>query len=92
VQVAEGFLIGADEEDAEHVLFAFLDLGSCSGRLGLMPWEWANLSILPSLSQVMSESTALRVGFSLRRWIGMTGKIWSMAQRSGRLWKTLKFP
>ena len=37
-------------------------------------------SILPSESQVMSASTARRVGSSVSRWIGMIGKSWSMAQ------------
>ena len=47
-------------------------------------------AILPSLSQVMSCKVALRVGRSFRRWIGMIGKSWSIAQLSGRLWNREK--
>ena len=47
-------------------------------------------SILPSESQVMSASTARFAGSSLRRWMGTTGKSWSIAQESGSDWKTEK--
>ena len=46
--------------------------------------------IFPSLSQVMSCKVALRAGRSLSRWIGMTGKSWSIAQLSGSDWKSEK--
>ncbi len=49
-----------------------------------------NWSILPSESQVMSPSTARRVGASLRRWIGMIGKSCLIAQLSGIDWKIEK--
>ena len=38
----------------------------------------------------MSASTALRVGFSFSRWIGMIGNSWSIAQLSGSDWNTEK--
>ena len=71
VQVAEDLLVGADEEDAEVVVLAgervqlehVLDVAAID-----------EVSILPSESQVMSASTARRVGSSLRRWIGRIGK------------------
>ena len=47
-------------------------------------------SILPSESQVMSASTARRVGSSFRRWIGRIGNSWSMAQMSGSDWNIEK--
>ena len=49
-----------------------------------------NWSILPSLSQVRSASTARRVGCSLSRWIGSVGKSWRTAQWSGSDWKSEK--
>ena len=49
-----------------------------------------NASTLPSESQVMSPSTAWRVGSSSSRWIGMTGKSCLMAQLSGMLWNSEK--
>ena len=49
-----------------------------------------NWSILPSLSQVMSPSTACRVGRSSSRWIGITGKSCLMAQLSGIDWNSEK--
>ena len=49
-----------------------------------------NASTLPSESQVISPSTAGRVGCSSRRWIGMMGKSCLMAQLSGMLWKSEK--
>ena len=49
-------------------------------------------SMRPSESQVMSEMMPWREGNSLRRCTGITGKSWSMAQLSGRDWKTLKLP
>ena len=45
-------------------------------------------SILPSESQVMSASIALRSGCSSSRWIGMIGNSWSIAQMSGSDWNT----
>ena len=39
----------------------------------------------------MSTKDAVRLGSSSRRWMGRIGKIWSMAQTSGRDWKTEKF-
>ena len=51
-----------------------------------------NWSILPSLSQVRSAMMPRRVGFSLRRWIGITGKSCFTAQWSGALWNTDRFP
>ena len=47
-------------------------------------------SILPSESQVMSASTAWRVGRSSSRWMGMMGKSCLMAQLSGIDWKSEK--
>ena len=38
----------------------------------------------------MSASTARRVGSSSRRWIGMIGNSWSMAQMSGSDWNIEK--
>ena len=55
-----------------------------------MPRLSMNWSILPSQSQVMSARMPLRVGSSSRRWMGMIGNSWPMAQESGRLWNTLK--
>ena len=49
-----------------------------------------NWSTLPSESQVMSPSTAWRVGFSFSRWIGMIGKSCLIAQLSGMLWNSEK--
>ena len=49
-----------------------------------------NWSILPSESQVMSPSTAVRVGRSSRRWIGMIGNSCLIAQLSGIDWNTEK--
>ena len=49
-----------------------------------------NWSILPSESQVMSPSTAWRVGASFSRWIGMIGKSCLMAQLSGIDWNSEK--
>ena len=48
------------------------------------------LVILPSLSQVMSCRVARWVGFSSSLWMGMMGKSWSMAQRSGSDWNSEK--
>ena len=50
-------------------------------------WE-TKRSILPSESQVMSASTALRVGRSSSRCSGMIGNSWSIAQLSGSDWNT----
>ena len=44
----------------------------------------------PSESQVTSCSVPRRVGSSSRRWIGMIGKSWSIAQLSGSDWNTEK--
>ena len=49
-----------------------------------------NWSILPSESQVMSPSTALRVGRCLSRWIGITGNNCLIAQLSGIDWNSEK--
>ena len=49
-----------------------------------------NWSTLPSESQEMSPSTAFRVGFSFRRWMGMMGNNCLMAQLSGIDWNREK--
>ena len=49
-----------------------------------------NWSILPSESQVMSPSTACRVGRSSSRWIGMIGNSCLIAQLSGIDWNSEK--
>jgi hypothetical protein len=61
---------------------------SCSSSVRLISRWLTKRSILPSESQVMSASTARRVGASPRRWIGMIGNSWSMAQLSGSDWNT----
>ena len=65
VQVAERFLIGADQENGEVILLAVGDVVQLERALDLaMADKW---SILPSESQVMSPSTACWVGRSLSR-------------------------
>ena len=49
-----------------------------------------NWSTLPSESQVMSPSTAWRVGCSSSRWIGMIGNNCLIAQLSGMVWNSEK--
>ena len=49
-----------------------------------------NSSILPSLSQVRSASTARRVGRTFSRSMGRVGKSWRTAQWSGSDWKSEK--
>ena len=88
VQVAEDFLVRADQERAEVVRLAVevVQRAAC----GFTSRRSMNWSILPSESQVMSPSTAWRVGFSFSRWIGMTGKSCLMAQLSGIDWNSEK--
>ena len=57
VQVAEGFLIGTDEEDADVVGFVRASARGAAGRLATSSRSMKR-SILPSQSQVMSASTA----------------------------------
>ncbi len=60
--------------------------------MGFMPCGSMKWSMRPSESQVMSEMMPWREGNSPSRCTGMMGKSWSMAQESGRDWKTLKLP
>ena len=88
VQIAQDFLVGAHQERAQVVVVARVT--GCSASVRFTSRRSMNWSTLPSESQVMSPSTAWRVGCSFSRWIGMTGNNCLMAQLSGMLWNSEK--
>ncbi len=87
VQVAEGFLVGADQECGQVVLVAFLEIMHFQRALDLALADEA-VDLAVGVAGDVGQHGACASGTPFSRWIGMIGNSWSMAQLSGSDWNT----